>query len=30
MFHLDAVRIVVVGVLVDEQRSAGYSVWARE
>ena len=26
MFHLDAVRIVVVGVLVDEQLSAGDSV----
>ena len=29
VFHLDAVRIVLVGVLVDEQRSTGYSVWAR-
>ncbi|MBC7443776.1 MAG: DUF3293 domain-containing protein [Ramlibacter sp.] len=30
VFHIDAVRLVVVGVLIDEQRSSGYSVWARE
>src|SRR5665647_2350036 len=29
VFHLDADRVTVVGVLIDEQRSAGYSVWAR-
>ena len=30
VFQLDAVRIVVVGVLIDEQRRGGYTVWARE
>lgn len=29
VFHLDADRIAVVGVLIDEQRSTRYSVWAR-
>jgi|SRR5665647_673937 len=29
VFYLDADRVAVVGVLIDEQRSTGYSVWAR-
>lgn len=30
VFHLDADRVAVVGVLIDDQLTAGYSVWARE
>ena len=29
VFHLDAIRLSVVGVLIDDRRTIGYSVWTR-